>query len=98
MAPMLFYSYIVGQHTTGNRSTVGTPPPTSHPTLPPEKVRVVHSSIARRLEELDRTMARGIQETRDQGTSSQTHTRASTPPEQGTESEVGERSLERSAP
>jgi len=94
---MSFYSYIVWHETTGKRSTVGTPPPTSHPTLAPEKVRVGHSSIARRLEELDRTMARGIQETRDQGTSSQTHTRASTPPEQGTESEVGEVSLERSA-
>jgi len=95
MAHMLFYSYIRGHETTRERSSVGTPPPTGHPTVAPEEVRVGHSSIACGVQELHRPMARGVQETWLRGTPSQTDTRASTPLEPGTESEVGKVSVER---
>lgn len=96
MAHHTFYRYIMWHETTGQRSAVGTAAPTSHPTLAPAKVRVGHRSIARRLEEFGRPMARCIPQARLEGTSSQTHTRATTAPERDTEDEVGEVSVKRS--
>jgi len=96
MAHLIFYSYISWYETTRKRSTVGTPPPTGDRTAAPEQIRVGHRSVARRFEELCCSMARGLQETWLQGTPSQTHPGASTPPLDSTESEARKVSAERS--
>jgi len=95
MAHLDFYSYLACHETTRKRSPVGTPPPTGHPTVAPEEISVGHSSIARCIEELHRSVARGIQQTWLQGTPAQTHSWASTPPDDGTKGAVGKVPVER---